>query len=702
MRYALVPVLLLFVALTTVGVGVFTLLERNRAAQWHQFAVERQAQLDEATRGVAETLEDVAEDLRFAGELMSQPGTLAEHRREMRALLEAVGQYKVLIAYDASGKEWLRMLDRRMGKQVARAPVLAQMAEAGRRALLRPPGDVTLSPPMEDGGLDSLRVMATALPEDAQGRPEGAVAVLVDTTSFFTPLRIVTSDPDARLLLLGAYGQPTSASDATLADWFRRLETEGASVPGFAALAARMREGERGALPLRAEEAERLGLGRSEAIAVFTPIRVRGGSHWAAATLVSTATLRSHQQALIWRLMAAALLVALFLVTFAVYVVLAQRRAAALRESRQHADQLAHLHDKTQKILDHIPSGVLALTVDGRISAVNQVLRERMPPDAIGAPLETAFPQAPAPVVSRIRALVAAAASESRAHSILGETLVLFGDEGRFNLHAVPLEARHPEVQTLLVVEDLSNVRALETQLLRAEKLATVGVLAAGIAHEIGTPLGVVRGRAEYVLGKLGKEHPQGPGIAVIIEQIDRVSRTLRQLLDFSRLQPTAVRPVPLISLLHDVQELLRMEVERRGVRFEVTVPETLPPLAADPDQLQQVLVNLALNACHACGEGGQVTLSAAVPEAEPWGLVALTLRDDGCGIPREHLNQVFDPFFTTKKRGQGTGLGLTMVAHVVRNHGGRLELESEEGRGTCVTVLWPIAKPSGEERYVG
>ncbi|GHG75569.1 ATP-binding protein [Comamonas sp. JC664] len=705
MRSALVPVLLLCAALTTVGVGVFTLLERNREEQTRQFAVERQAQLDEATRGVAETLEDVAEDLRFAGELMSQPGTVAEHRRELRALLEAVGQYKVIIVYDARGQEWLRMVDRRMGKQVARAPVLAQMTDAARRALARPPGDVTTSPPVEDGGSDGLRVMATAMPLDGSGRPGGAVAVLVDTTSFFMPLRIVTSDPDARLLLLGAYGQPTSASDVTLVDWFRRMELEGSLVPGFRELIARMREGERGAFPLRAGEAERLGLGRSEAIAVFTPIRVRGGSHWSAATLVSTATLRSHQQALIWRLLAAALLVALFLVTFAVYVVLAQRRAAALRESRQHAEQLAHLHDKTQKILDHIPSGVLALTAEGHISAVNQVLRARMPADAIHAPLESAFPQAPGPVVARLRALVAAAASESRAHSVLGETLVLFGEEGRFNLHAVPLEARHPEVQTLLVVEDLSNVRALETQLLRAEKLATVGVLAAGIAHEIGTPLGVVRGRAEYVLGKLGREHPQGPGIAVIIEQIDRVSRTLRQLLDFSRLQPTAVRPVPLDAILRDVHELLRVEVERRQVRFQVEVPASLPPLAADADQLQQVLVNLALNACHACEAGGQVTLSAAAPEgpgAEPWGLVSLAIRDDGCGIPREHLNQVFDPFFTTKKRGQGTGLGLTMVAHVVRNHGGRLELESEEGRGTCVTVLWPSAKPGTEERYVG
>jgi signal transduction histidine kinase len=228
-------------------------------------------------------------------------------------------------------------------------------------------------------------------------------------------------------------------------------------------------------------------------------------------------------------------------------------------------------------------------------------------------------------------------------------------------------------------------------------------VLAAGIAHEIGTPLGVVRGRAEYVLGKLGQAHPQGPGVAVIIEQIDRVSRTLRQLLDFSRLQPTAVRPVGLGPIVRDVYELLRVEAERRRVQLEFDVPDTLPPLAADPDQLQQVLVNLALNACDACGPGGQVRLSASAPdgsETGTWGLVTLTVRDDGCGIPRESLNQVFDPFFTTKKRGQGTGLGLTMVAHVVRNHGGRIELESEPGQGTCVTVLWPATPAAAEERH--
>ena len=120
------------------------------------------------------------------------------------------------------------------------------------------------------------------------------------------------------------------------------------------------------------------------------------------------------------------------------------------------------------------------------------------------------------------------------------------GDGGRYNVHAVPLEPRFAEARLLIVVEDLSALRALEDQLLRAEKLATVGVLAAGIAHEIGTPLGVVRGRAEYMRGKLGSDGPAAGGLGIIIEQIDLISRTIRQLLDFSRARQAAVRAVRL------------------------------------------------------------------------------------------------------------------------------------------------------------
>jgi two-component system, NtrC family, sensor histidine kinase HydH len=704
MRSTLLPILLLCAALASVGGGVWTLVKRSRTALVEQFAGDRQKQLDEAVGGVTDSLEEVGRNLRFASELMSQPGSLAEHRRELRALLEAVGQYKAIAAYDGEGAERMLLLDRKPGTGVSRDALVAEMARTARRALSRPPGDLTTSPVLDAAGVGWLRILATALPS-TDGRAEGAVAVLVDTESFFAPLRIVTSDLEARLLLVGTQGQPTPASDPGLAEWFRRVGPKDADVPGFAFLVTRLKSGARGMLPLSEQEAERLGLGRAEVVAVYTPIRMRGGSHWAVATLVSTAALRSHEQTLVVRLLGAGGLVAFFLVVFALYVVLARRRAVALTESRRHATQLAALHERTRKILDHIPTGVLALTADGRISAVNQALRSRVPGHVTGTPLSSAFPSAPAPVAERLSALVASAVKEDRPLSLLGEPLALFGEEGTYNLHAVPLTGDDPgeEARALLVVEDLSDVRALETQLLRAEKLATVGVLAAGIAHEIGTPLGVVRGRAEYVQGKLGPAHPQGPGLGVIVEQIDRVSRTLRQLLDFSRLQPALVRPVELAPLARGVHELLQVEADRRRLTLSVDVPEGVPALAADADQLQQVLLNLTLNACDACSEGGRVEVSAssrAGPEEGGWGLVALSVRDDGCGIPKERLNQVFDPFFTTKKRGQGTGLGLTMVAHVVRNHGGRVELESTPGQGTRVTVLWPVARPVSEERH--
>lgn len=703
MRQTFVPILLLCIALASVGVGVLTVIQRSRADLVQQFARDRQAQLDEATRGVAEGLADVSEDLRFAGELLSQPGTAEEHRRELNALLEVIGQYKVIAAYDEAGAEQLRLVDRRAEPRVTSGIFFPQLAETARRALEHPPGDITSSPPLTGGEGTWLRILATAVPTP-EGRTRGAIAILVDTESLFSPLRIVTSDPEAHLLLIGAHGRSSPASDPRLASWYQRLEKEADLVPTYALLASRLRAGERGTLLIGEQEAERLGLGRAEAVAAFTSIQLKGGSHWSAATLVSSIALRSHERGLVLRLSLAAMLVTLFLVAFGVYVFVAQRRAVALRESRRHADRLAHLHDKTQKILDNIPTGVLALTAEGRISAVNQALQSRMPSSVAGAPLAAAFPQAPEPVIGRLHGLVEAASREAKVRSLLGEPLALFGEEGQYSIHAVPLEARDPEVRTLLVVEDLSSVRALESQLLRAEKFATVGVLAAGIAHEIGTPLGVVRGRAEYVLGKLGSTHPQAAGVGVIIEQIDRVSRTIRQLLDFSRLQPAAVRPVALGPLLRDVCELLRLESERRQVRIDCALPEGLPPIAADPDQLQQVLVNLILNACDACSAGGQIRLAAAPDSSSSgaWGFVTLTVRDDGCGIPKESLHQVFDPFFTTKKRGQGTGLGLTVVAHVVRNHGGRVELESEPGRGTCVTLLWPAAgPPATEERHV-
>jgi two-component system, NtrC family, sensor histidine kinase HydH len=703
-RQATASVLLLFIALVSVTAGVVHLIRRDRAALMAQFTADRQAQLEVAVREVADALDDAADDLRFAGELLSRPGSIDEHRGELGALLEVVGQYKAIVVIGEDGAQRFAISDRRAGQEFTRRVLGAEMMEVARKALGRSPGEILTSPPVAGAPGGWLRVFATSY-APVEGSPGGAVAVLVDTEPLFAPLKLIASQPDTRLLLLGTHGKPIPASDATLQAWYQRLEGEAGRVPAFASLVARMRAGEQGTISFPGAEVSQLGLGAAEAIAVFLPIRMRGGAHWSVATLGTTEGLRAHERGIIQRVVLGGLLVGFFVVLFGAYVIIASRRAVALKESRRHADRLAHLHEKTQKILDNIPTGVLALSAERRITAVNQALRERLPASAVGASLPEAFPQAPAAVVERLGALLDDACRAERVLSLHGELLPLFGEEGQYRLHAVPLERHDAEVRVLLVLEDLSNVHALESQLLRAEKLATVGILAAGIAHEIGTPLGVVRGRAEYVLGKLGAQHPQAAGMQVIIDQIDRVSRTIRQLLDFSRVQPAAGRAVSLGAMMEAVRELLHGEAERRRVKVTVEVPEELPRLSADPDQLQQVMLNLALNACDACEPGGAVHISAEVeapgtPGA--WSGVRVTVRDDGCGIPQESLNRVFDPFFTTKKRGQGTGLGLTVVAQIVRNHGGRIELESEPGKGTCVTLWWPAVTAPSEERHAG
>ena len=223
--------------------------------------------------------------------------------------------------------------------------------------------------------------------------------------------------------------------------------------------------------------------------------------------------------------------------------------------------------------------------------------------------------------------------------------------------------------------------------LVRAEKLITVGVLSAGIAHEIGSPLAVIRGRAEGVLDHQSSP-TQSEDMHVIIKHIDNISSKIRQLLDFSRRHAVAPSPVPFQVAVERARELLQWKLAAKGLTLTVKIDDDLPLLAADPEQLQQVLVNLLFNACDASKKGQAVLVTA---RALSGGEVGFSVVDHGHGVASEHMNAVFDPFFTTKKRGEGTGLGLTIVEGIVRNHGGQINLASSAGEGTTVTVRWPV-----------
>jgi len=182
---------------------------------------------------------------------------------------------------------------------------------------------------------------------------------------------------------------------------------------------------------------------------------------------------------------------------------------------------------------------------------------------------------------------------------------------------------------------------------------------------------------------------PRGDDLRVIIKHIDNISSTIRQVLDFSRRQSIERQAVPLETIVERARALLEWKSAAKKMRIEVSIEEDLPALAADPDQLQQVFVNLLLNACDASREGDRVLVTARLTRE---GRVQIEVVDHGCGIAPEHMNTVFDPFFTTKKRGEGTGLGLPIAASIVRNHGGQINLDSAPGKGTTATVIWPVA----------
>jgi signal transduction histidine kinase len=689
---------LLLTGLVALVAGTVRLIERDRAELTDRFAAERLNQLSGATREIEDDLNDVAQDLFNVGHLVRFSGSTVEAQRILAAFIGSHRAYRAAAICDERGRALLTAWDPRIP---AFSPVMAQLARSiattARSVFDSRTDHIEPSAHIEGERGTSYRVFATRLPVERSADPPRAIALLVDTLAFLGKLRLVAAAPESQLLVIGPDGLPLPMSSEKLRHPITESTDSGAGFSRFARLMELMRDGGRGAAIIEQKEATRLGLGQASLIVAYAPIRMKQSRHWSVATLTFTAALGDHEKRVNWHLGLISAGIALALLVFGSYVVVTSRRAAVTDERLRHTDELAHLHEKAEKILENIPTGVMVLSDQTVITAMNRALRLRLPITAVGATLADAFPRAPRATVKRILDLAHRAHGKGRTQSLRGEKLALFGEEGQYSLHAVPLEPHFPEARLLLVVEDVSAIRALESQLLHAEKLATVGVLAAGVAHEVGTPLGVVRGRAEYILGKLGTDHAQAESLRIIIEQIDRVTRIVQELLDFSRVERAAVAPVELHAMVNKVVDLLRYEAGRRHNSFEVKIPESLPPIAANADQLQQILVNLLMNACDACAAGGRVSITAQKGEdegaASEWDHLRLEIADDGCGIPPENLHRVFDPFFTTKKRGQGTGLGLTIVSQIVRNHGALIDLRSEPGQGTQVTLLWPVMR---------
>jgi signal transduction histidine kinase len=241
----------------------------------------------------------------------------------------------------------------------------------------------------------------------------------------------------------------------------------------------------------------------------------------------------------------------------------------------------------------------------------------------------------------------------------------------------------------------------LEDRLFQTEKLATIGQLAAEIAHEVGTPLNVIVGRARSLAKKAGGNETVAKNAGIIAEQATRITRIIQRLLDVARRKVGSVEtePVDLNELAVGTIEFLEGRLESAGVRTKLELDETLPSVNGRPDQLQQVLLNLFINAIEAMPAGGklEVTTSQVVrrrpglEEVEPESCAVLAVSDSGEGVAADLRERVFEPFYTSKDREGGTGLGLAVSQGIVREHDGWLEIDEAPGGGARFRVFLPV-----------
>jgi signal transduction histidine kinase len=243
----------------------------------------------------------------------------------------------------------------------------------------------------------------------------------------------------------------------------------------------------------------------------------------------------------------------------------------------------------------------------------------------------------------------------------------------------------------IAIGQDRTEVRELEGQVIHAERLATLGQLAAGVVHEINNPLTSISVYGEYLLSKLkrtGAEHADLKRVERILRSSDRIMSFTRNLLTYARPSKEEARPVVLNDVVREAVGFCEHIIREAGVAIELSCAENLPKVNAVPEQLHQVFVNLITNACNAAPEeGGRAHVTTRLHGHDR---VHIEIQDNGVGIRAAELDRVFEPFFSTRRKGTGTGLGLSIVKNIVEEHRGTIEIDSEVGRGTTVLVTLP------------
>jgi len=348
-----------------------------------------------------------------------------------------------------------------------------------------------------------------------------------------------------------------------------------------------------------------------------------------------------------------------------------------------------------QAVFDSISDGVAIYDSRGYVQHRNHICPRMFPVDTlVGRPCRQLFH--PEQTHSADCPVERALQGESVQISF---TSTVPGMETRYyDATVTPIADLNGKNRALLFLRDVSDRRTQELQLMQAEKMSGIGVLAAGVAHEINNPLTSVAGYAEALLRRFRDDpglvqDPRLDGfqkyLDVIMRETYRCKGIIDSLLSFSRKSDGSVGRVDLNHVLQEVLELVRHKSRYEQIEIKEELQENLPPVLSDGAGLRQVLMNLLLNAHQAIQGAGTVEI-ATFNEAE---MGVIRIKDSGCGIPPEQLAQIWNPFFTTKTVGQGLGLGLAISYNIIQRQGGEIQVESQQGEGATFTVRLPLCQ---------
>lgn len=351
-----------------------------------------------------------------------------------------------------------------------------------------------------------------------------------------------------------------------------------------------------------------------------------------------------------------------------------------LRGSQQ---RLGAMRAFTDRLVSSLPLGVIATDSRGLIRLCNASAAELLNIETESIHGKTPQNCLPPQLASQFGGPDRRERSDQPLEVVLGESA---GKELILQVLAMAVSDEQGRLEgEVLLLRDLSEIRSLEKELRRSERLAALGKMAAGVAHEVRNPLSSIKGLA-MLLKERGNTVEADESADLLVKEVERLNRSIGELLDYARPARLQRRMAAPAEIVGKAVSLVQADASSLGINISADVPVDLPEIFVDVDKINQVMLNLLLNGVQAMSQGGDLVISATVDGAN----LLLTLRDTGEGIATDHLPRIFDPYFTTKSN--GTGLGLAISTKIIEEHGGSIRVSSREGHGTTVCLQLPLS----------